>query len=228
ATGFEEDLAVNQEIVAQLRSALSQSYSKCEAIKRVLLELEADATGDRAMLDQHSQDPESDAFSFPALRTRVQVCWANVLSSVESQQKLKIFLQERQKSLLEKKSGLVMQVEELSARRLELDKELAEVSRMEAERDELFRREVELEHGVSEARRRVRDLELGRKALQERQAERQIRRRLFGGGSASSPRGSPPPGVVAFTISTGRQDPLLSGRSDGRWQGCRRSSCSIM
>lgn len=227
ATGFEEDLAVNHEIIAQLRSALSKSYAECETFKRMLLELEADALGDGSALESFSRDPESDAHSFPALRDRVEQQWALLLQQLDEQRRLRQELEERRSGLQEQRTAAASQEQELRTRRAVLDNELAEVAKVEAARDELVRVEAELERAVAGARRRVQLLELERKERQEREAQR--RGRWRSGNPAASPGPSPPgsPPAMAFTISTGRADPLLAGGSRNRLEGCRRA-CAVM
>lgn len=225
ATGFQEDLAVNSEIIGQLRAALGQSYAECESFKRVLLELEALASGDPTALAEYSGDPESPAHSFPVLRDRVQQQWAQLLLSLDGQGRLRVELEERERNLADQRSLVVEKEQELHQRRAALDGELAEMAKIEATRDELVRREAELEQAVAGARRRVRDLELERKERQEREARRQGRWRNGRASPLPSPPGTPPP--VAFTISTGRLDPLMGGRRTNRLDGCRRS-CHLM
>lgn len=237
ATGFEEDLEENKAIVAQLRSLLGEKYRECEAIKRVMLEMEAEVSGDWTKLDLHTKDPESDAFAFSTSSQRVESCWNNIQSSLASEAALKDELLERWSAAVAKRTELVSLHQELSARREELDAELAEVSKTEAERDRLFREQGELERSVLHLRRRVKDLELSKKAAQERQAQRSSRLGLWSSQQAL-PRpitSSPPSGPVAFTISTGQQDPLLSdNRNIDRLSGCKnilgncQRRCAVM
>ncbi|CAE7194264.1 EEA1 [Symbiodinium natans] len=215
AAGLEEDLALSRHLIDQLKDALKQKHNQSEAFKKVMLELEAEAVGNRERLDQHAQDPDSDDFSFKVLQDRVQHCWGDVLTSLEAQGKLKVVLEERQRNGQKHREELISTEEEMSSRYQQLDAELAEVTRMEAKRDELFRLEGELERAVGAERRRVRELELGRQAQQELEAER-ISQRL---GWGSRPLRSTEP--VAFTISTGRQE-----QSQNRLDGCRRS-CTV-
>mmetsp|Transcript_12214 Transcript_12214/g.29153 ORF Transcript_12214/g.29153 Transcript_12214/m.29153 type:complete len:308 (+) Transcript_12214:52-975(+) len=215
AAVLEEDLALGRHLIEQLKDALKQKHDQSEAYKKVMLELEAEAVGNRARLDQHEKDPESEDFSFKTLQDTVQQCWSDVMNSLEAQGKVMRDLEERQRDVLKRREDLISTEEEMSDRYQRLDAELAEVTRMEAKRDELFRLEGELERAVGAERRRVRELELGRQAQQELEAER-ISQRL---GWGSRPLRSTEP--VAFTISTGRQE-----HSQSRLDGCRRS-CTV-
>lgn len=226
ASGFEEDLAVNSEIIDHLRGALSQRYAESEASKRVLLELEAEATRDPLLLEQYARDPESDAHSFAVLQQRVQERWAALHSSLEQQARLQAELQERRRQLAQRRDEAAAQQRGLSERRAAVDAELAEMARAEARRDELARGEAGLGEAVAAARRRVRELELERREHEERR-ERQQRRWRTGRIELRSAEAAGAPGAAAqaFTISTGRRDPLLAG--GGRLEGCRRS-CALM
>ena len=118
-------------------------------------------------------------------------------------------LQEQQRADVERLKELTVKEEELRQRRAELDQELAEVARLEAQRDHFFREEAELQRAVALERRKVRELEMSRKAQQEMEAER-----LSLQGYGCRTRGSE---TMAFTISTGREE-----RRD-RLGGCKRA-----
>lgn len=207
ATVLQEDLAVNQEIVEQLKGVLNQSFKDCEAFKRVLLELEAAATGDSSAVAGHLQDPESDEHSFPKLLARVQTQWEQLRHSLQGGVSVKAELQERLQLAREKLEATTEQESLLLERHGRLDKELVDVVRMEEEKEMLTRLDAELERKVTWARRRVRELELERREMLARR------------GPQASPPGSP--GPVAFTISTGRVD----GPREGRLDGCRKACC---
>ncbi|CAJ1350279.1 unnamed protein product, partial [Effrenium voratum] len=70
AAGAEEDLMLNQQLIERLRGVLAEKYTQSEAFKKVMLELEAEEVGDRSRLEQHAEDPHSDAFSFHVLQDK--------------------------------------------------------------------------------------------------------------------------------------------------------------
>jgi len=230
ATGFEEDLAVNTEIIESLRKALKKSYGECEIFKRVLLELDADASGDRTLLEEHRGDPECDAAAFEVLKQRVQARWQVLCGTLQEQRTQQEEYRSKQEKALQKRQEVEELRGTLQTQRSELDVDLSEVSRVEHERDELERKKKELEEGLAAARRQVRELELERQARLDRQAQ-QRQRRNFGQLSNGSAPGSPGPAgheAMAFTIASGREDSLLhGGRRDGQCvQSCRRS-CAV-
>lgn len=231
AEGFEEDLAGKSEMIQQLRSALSQSYMEQESSKRVMLELEAEASNDNSFLEEHARDPESGAHSFSAVQTRVQDHWTNLLAGLELQAQRQAELQQKHQQLIVRREEAVALHRELQQRRAGLDAELGEMAKAEAHRDELVRLEAKLDEEVAAVRRRVHELELER---QEREARQTARGRLGGGlgGSRLEITGAERTGSgEAFTISAGRQDPLLArNRLEGcrdRLEGCRRA-CALM
>lgn len=231
ASGFEEDLLVNSEIITQLRSALARSQSENEAFKKVLLELDVEAM--RTIGDQTaciSDREDSTCCTFDNLKDRAQQQWAVLLESIDQHSRLHEELVNRRIKSLERREEAAAHQREILCRHAALDEQLAELACCEGERDELVRKAADLEQAVVVARRRVQQLELERREHQERLAQQQQVR--WGTGRianppASSPPRSPTQGLQAFTISTGRQDPLLSSSVGNRLQGCRRS-CTTM
>jgi len=237
AVECEEDLAVNTEIIKQIQRALKKMHEETDAHKVVLLELDAEATGDRSKLEQYLRDPEADCHSFPLLRDRTQQQWVRLLASLDTQSVRRSELEARQKVAQGQLEEAKSQEQELLSKKAELDAQMVAMDRARAERDELVRKETDLERQVAEARRQVQELEMERKERLERQAEQRTRLQLgrlsfSGRGSprpAASPSASPQIGPAAFTISTGRQDPLLAGHGGtarNRLEGCRRS-CAV-
>lgn len=231
ATGFEEDLAVNNEIIEQLRGALSKSYADCEIFKRVLLDLDAEATGDSSLLEEHRHDPESHAASFQILKDRAQKQWPDLLESQSQQGNRCRELLERQVQAVERRDQALEEEKDLLARKASLNSELQEVDRVQAEKDVLVRKSNELEKALEDARRRVRELEFERREHQERQAQMQDRWRIGrlirnsnsrGSSAQRSPPGSPRSGnPEPFTITHGQTDTWLQRRR-GRLEGCRQ------
>lgn len=215
AAGAEEDLVLSQQLIDRLRGELAQKHSQIEAFKKVMLELEAEASSDPSCLDEYTRDPQNDQFSFNLLQEKVQSSWGRVTKSLEAQGSRKAELEERQSAALTRRTELAAKEEELTSKRQELDSELAEVSRLEARRDELFREEGDLQQAVTNERRKVRELEMSRKEQQEMEAERMGLHSSWG----SRARGSNEP--AAFTISTGREEHRRS-----RLEGCKRS-CTV-
>jgi len=232
-TGFEEDLAVNSEIIDQLRTALSLSYAESEASKRVLLELESEASKNPKLLEQYAEDPESDSHSFVNLQKGIQERWTSLLSSLDQQARLQVELQERRGQLAQRREEADGRHRELLEHRAAVDAELAEMARTEAQRDELARNKVTLEAAVVAARRRVNELELERREHEERRAQREAQWNVGRVEMRQAGQGAPGSVPQAFTITTGARDPLQPSRS--RLEGCRRSrtegcrrSCSLM
>jgi len=204
-------LVLSQQLIDRLRGELAQKHSQIEAFKKVMLELEAEASSDKSKLQEYAQDPQNDEFSFNVLQDKVQSAWSNVTKSLEAQGSRKLHQEERQGASVARRKDLTVKEEELKTKVQELDADLAEVSRLEARRDELFREEADLNQAVTNERRKVRELEMSRKAQQEMEAER-----LSLQGFGRRGRGSNEP--VAFTISTGREE-----QRRGRLEGCKRS-----
>jgi len=226
ASGFEEDLLVNSEIITQLRSALGESQKENEAFKKVLLDLDVEAA--RTIGDQTAtvfDHEDSTCCTFDHLKDRAQQRWAVLLDSIEQHSRLHEELVNRRIKLLERREEAAADQREILCRHAALDEQLAEMASCEGQRDELFRRAANLEQAVVGARRRVQQLELERREHQERLTQQQQVR--WGTGRIATPPGSPTRGPQAFTISTGRQDPLLSGSAGNRLHGCRRS-CTTM
>ncbi|CAK9055496.1 unnamed protein product [Durusdinium trenchii] len=211
AAGAEEDLVFSQQLIERLRAELAQKHTQIEAFKKVLLELEAEASKDSSQLDEYAQDPHNDDFSFGVLQDKVQKSWSSMTKSLEAQGSRKLQLEEQQRAAMEQQKDLAKKEEELMAKRQELDAQLAEVSRLEARRDELSRKEAELQRAVANERQTVRELEMSRKAQQEMEAERMSLQQW-----RARPRGSSEP--VAFTISTGREELRRN-----RLEGCKRA-----
>eukprot|EP00434_Breviolum_minutum_P034668 symbB.v1.2.030688.t1/scaffold3488.1/size55655/2 len=63
AAGAEEDLVLRE---------LAQKHSQIEAFKKVMLELEAEASSDKSKLQEYAQDPQNDEFSFNVLQDKVR------------------------------------------------------------------------------------------------------------------------------------------------------------
>jgi len=229
ATGFEEDLAVNEEIVFALRGAAKKTYAELETFKRVLLEFDAEASGDTSLLEEHTKDPESDAASFQILKERVLEQWAKLLAQREEQGPRLQELAARRSAAARRRDDVLLQERELQVRCRTLEAEREEVRQIEAERDELQRRQDELEQAVVSARKRVRELERERS---QNQASPGIG--LVGLPAHSpaqtrpqiSPHGSfaidPPTGTAAFTITEGRADNWGTGGRDHTGR-CHRS-----
>lgn len=224
ATHVEEDLVENAQIIKEIQRALKNMHETCDAHKVVLLTLDAEATGDRAPLEEYAADPESPKYSFDALRERVRQRWAEMLRAREQQGERWAALDDRCHQAHVRLGEESARVKELLARKGDLDSQLAVMDRARAERDALVRKEGELLRAVEAARRQVDELQRERAMRQERQAQRPSWVRA----ATSRSRAGSAEGPTAFTISTGRQDPLLAPRGgEGRLEGCRRS-CALM
>lgn len=230
---FEEDLAVNSDIISQLRAALNQSHLQSEALKRILVQLAAEASGDSSILDQYQRDPQSEEFSFSVLRMKLEAHWKGLRDRWEEQRCERTELEERQSTWLRLQDEATGEEQLLSSRRAVLDKEMGVMASAEARRDELVRLEVDLQQAVINARQRVRKMELDQ--AEDNQTRQSGRLNSWGPArqarrSSTSSSAGPP---AAFTITTGRQDPLLGdgGRDrcfSARIDGCRRSACALM
>lgn len=255
AEGFEEDLAAYDESIATLRHADRKVYEDCEVFKRVLLELDAEASGNMGLVEEHFLDPETHLASFDTLKERAQKQWAGLLDARIQEKVRHQELLDRHQDSLQRVEQARGTEEELKVKKASLMEQVKLVDIVEAERDELTRRQSELEQAIEEKRRRVRELETRRQARQEVQqrqqqqaANRQDRWRPFSfGGSAapntsssperrSSPVGSTEPSPLmaphqdpeAFTITAGQGDPW---NQQSRLDGCRRTarqSCVVM
>eukprot|EP00928_Gymnodinium_smaydae_P034491 TRINITY_DN24425_c0_g1_i1.p1 TRINITY_DN24425_c0_g1~~TRINITY_DN24425_c0_g1_i1.p1 ORF type:complete len:320 (+),score=60.68 TRINITY_DN24425_c0_g1_i1:94-1053(+) len=236
ATGFEEDLEASTQIIQDLKGSLKVRYAECEAFKRILLELEAGATDDFELLERYENDPESNDYSFNILKERVAQLWASMRSRLDGRVARQTELQEQVEQALASKNAAELHESQLRARYSDVDAECGDAVRIEAERDELVRRKLELDQAVVNTRARVRELEIERQEYNER-------RNAAGRGGAPARGGCsrfcmrPPifegdadPGSsspVPFLISGGRSDPLISGRGSNRVAGCRRA-CALM
>jgi len=224
ASGCEEDLAVNTEINAQLRNALNQKFAECEEFKRILLELDAEATGSSEQIQRYQEDPENDMHSFGILKERAEEQWAHLTSSLEKQIHSKIELDARHSTLLQFRDDEVQKKTEFAQKRAGMEAQLAQVDKLEAQRQELARDEEELKKAIEVARRQVRELEREKKDHDEQQVERRSRRSSPEPSPPGSPRSRPRLEPVAFTISAGREDPLLRRTAE---RGCR-NNCMVM
>lgn len=224
AAGHAEDLEALQQTVEILRSNLRARSQETEVFERVLLEFEAQATEDRSQLDQYANDKDSKGSSFPKIHQRVRDLWKELQASGEEHAKQRIEVQKQQDVVKEESQAIEDETVKLERLRQELDAELREITKIEAECDEKKRREIELDKAVQDVRDSIDRLKQERQRHLDREAER-LRRRLPGG---SVDRGSPPPSnPMSITISSGRQDPLSSGASHNRLEGCQRK-CSLM
>jgi len=245
ATGFEEDLAAYEESIVQLRNADRELFSDCEIYKRVLLELDAEASGNMSLVEEHFLDPDTALASFALLKDRAQKQWAGLLDARVQEKVHHQELLDRYQDSLQRVDQARQTDKDLKVRKAELMAELRVVDKVQAERDALARRETELDKAVVAARKRVQELELQRKAHQERQQqqaasgqERRWRPFSFGrigqqNSSTSPPRSSsgvssplmvpPSSEPEAFTITAGQ--PAVQSQS--RVDGCRRR-CVVM
>lgn len=242
-TALEEDQEEFSEIISTLRGALSQRYSECEKYKLVLLELDREATGDGTVVQQYMEDKESDDHSFPVLRERTQRRWAELLKSFEDQSQQQVVFSEERSRAAERSAEAATEEQELLEQHDRLSAMLTDLATMEAERDEYWRLERELREAVTEARREVQELERERREWQELSGDGEVRSRwrsICGWSSTGQSRQSPEPGSSemeppqAFTISTGRSDPLvrpaLSSEAScpRRLRSCRYGMCVVM
>lgn len=218
ATGVEEDLAVNTEIIKHIQRALKRMHEQVDASKIVLLELDAEASDDRSTLEGYLQDPEGDAYSFSRLRGRAQQQWSRLQLSLEQQLSKRSELADRTELARTRLAEQVAAEQELLSKKSELDVQLGAMDRALAERDGLVRRDRDLESAVAAARAEVQELEQERRERQE--ASR---------GRSQQPSSSSAAGSSQITISTGRQDPLIPNHSfQERVEGCRRRACAVM
>jgi hypothetical protein len=217
----------------QLRKADKQIFEECEIFKRVLLELDAEASGNSSLVEEHFLDPETHLASFATLKERVQKQWVGLLGTRMQEKYHHDELRDRYEASLQRLDQAKTKENELKVTKADLMAELKKVDKVEAERDQLTRREVELNEAVSVARKRVRELELQRKAHQERQQRQAVghQGRWPSGPNSLSPEGSPYIGSArepeAFTITAGQGDSWVR---QPRWDGCRRTvqSCVVM
>eukprot|EP00929_Paragymnodinium_shiwhaense_P032201 TRINITY_DN17897_c0_g1_i1.p1 TRINITY_DN17897_c0_g1~~TRINITY_DN17897_c0_g1_i1.p1 ORF type:complete len:325 (+),score=83.07 TRINITY_DN17897_c0_g1_i1:127-1101(+) len=234
AAHVEEELDVSAQIISQLRSNLMLRYRQLEAYKRVLLQLEADATGNRALLQKYESDPESDAYSFNVLQELAQQRWSELLAKLESRPAERQQLLDAQKELLQQLETVTAEEAALRGERARLDERLAEATRVRAEKDELVRSELKLQEAVESARKRILELENEREAQERREEERRRRWNLGrvigreqGGGREAASIGSDGQQPSSYTITAGIEDPLVGGQPRSRLEGCRRQ-CTVM
>jgi len=170
---------------------------------------------------QYDRDPESDAFSFDSLKDQLEKRWLELSESQSRHAGLQEKLQGSLREATQGKAQVMKEEQELLQHRASLDKQLAEVSKMEGKLDELVRKQLRLDETISSTRRKVQELENERRALQRQSAQ----------SSLTSGRQSPLRGTVVNTVSPGRQDSYSRGRAQmlERMEGCRhcRRSCVI-
>lgn len=246
ADGFEEDVAANDEVIATLRAALGRSSQECDTFRRVLLELDAEASGDQALLGVLLRDPAKvlrDADAFPLLQERAQATWDGLLKTRhENARTLRDLLATRQEGA-RRNTGERVRESDYRERALILEAQVSEVTGFREERDALGKRETELGEAVVKARRRCLELERERRQQQERQARRSG---SWGVGRHTPGRdegAATPPHMDLINISSGRRDPLIAGVADRRntssfssftssvsshVESCRRGTCSMM
>jgi len=227
ATGFEEDLEAFEQSIGELRKADRAILEECDVFKRVLLELDADASGDSSLLEEHFIDPETDLASFGTLKERAQREWNALL---DGRVQIKIHRQELLEGFqacLQRMEEARLNEEELKGKKAELMGELRMVDKVDAEKDELGRRDADLNKEIADARKLVRELEMQRKAHQDQQREGSTSGSSAGARSRMlAPRSSPD--TEAFTISEGQGD---SWNQRSRVEGCRdtvRQRCVVM
>lgn len=209
AAGVEEDMAEASQILVQLRNEFDKTNQECEMFKRFCLEL----LGDQGDVEQFGISPNDDAYSFENIKSRMQAEWSQFQSSLEAKQQETTLLQDRLKELKEKKEAVEAK-DKVISEKFEAVKE--KVENLESTKQKcaiLTRLEAELEEKVQIARKQIHEKELKR-------LEQQERPRSASGTSL-------PGGTMAFTISTGREDPLLAQNAGGRLHGCRRA-CTLM
>lgn len=205
----QDQVDANSQVVESLRGLLNEKYRECEAYKRVLLELEAEATDNNTALKLHQTDPENHSNGFQDVRGRVLAEWETLRSSgTEHSRRVRELeaLQYECVSKLQKSQELEKAV---SSRHSDLESQCAEALGLERERDDLLTKQAELESAVKAARAKVRSLELVRKDRQDQEA----RRRPPGSQSGTElPQANPQRRIsdpVAITITAGREDPAL-------------------
>lgn len=232
-TCFEEDLAVNAEIIARIKEALKHMHQECDSYKMVLVKLEAEASGNSSFLEQYLKDPEGPDYNFEALRAKVQERWDSLMQNLEDQSTTRVQLEGRCLQARDRLREQKRKVFDLQVEKEKLEAQARAVDRARAERDELARQEALLEEEVAVARRQVQELEQQR--LEEEQRQEELRNswslaRLWGGGPPPRPQGGRPNDVLPtpFTISTGRQDPLLAVSNRSRLAGCRRRATTMV
>jgi len=222
STSIAEDLEVKNEVLKQLRSALSERCAECEVFKRVLLELDAESTGDRSLLEQYFKDPQSDAASFENLKERARNNWDALMERLQTAKETQATLKEKLKEACEKRDVVLLQYREEVESKKELDVAHDDFVRTRAENDRLVRKEQELVDSLDFERKTVRDLELQRSEEQRTRALRTMKFRPPRSWSADATGNVHPMAIT--TISAGRSD-SIGGR--GRLDACRRA-CSVM
>lgn len=223
STSIAEDLEQKNAVVKQLRFALSERYAECEVFKKVLLELDAESTGDRSLLEHYLKDPESDAASFEHLKARTKQNWDTLKESLQLQKENQANMVQNIQASTEKRDLALQRDREEQERKKKLDEVHDEMVRACAAKDQLVRKEHQLNAELDAARRRVRELEQRRSEEQTNRALRADRWRLARGGSQETSGGIQPMAITT-TITEGRSDSLVQRN---RLDDCRRA-CAVM
>merc|ERR1712085_97304 len=168
ASGFEEDLAAYEDSIRQLRGACRQIFDEKEIFKRVLLEMDAEASGSKSLLEEHFLDPETDLASFSTLKERAQRHWAGLLDARIQESVHNKELIDRHLASVERLDEAVATCEDLKLKKADSLAEARLVDKLQAERDELVRKELELDQAITDVRKHVRELESQQMAHQER------------------------------------------------------------
>lgn len=216
AIGFKEDLAAYDENIGLLRIAGAEMYKGTEIYKRVLMEFDAQASGDWSLVEEHFLDADTPLASFDIIKERVQKQWDDVQRSAIQQKVQQEELSEKCQDFVIRIDQAKTKLDEQNTRKAELTIVIAEVDSMQAQMDVLVREQTKLEEAVNNARKRVRELELRRKADQERHPRPPP--------STSISTIGEPCGNEAFTIAVGQGNPC---DAPSRLEGCRRA-CHIM
>lgn len=229
AVNAQEDLNVNAEIVKTIQAELRRMHGECSEGKLVLLEIEAEAEGDRTALEEYLRDPEGDASSFGIVLPRLLSKWAAVcqeaLDSGEQQEELQRRLAAEQELF----EAVSRQRDELSRQRAEQDTDVQRLNQMRQERDELMRQREELESSLVHWRNEESLLRLEQESRQARQARQTLQGDRMRQCFTSQPPPPPSPRDSYLTVSTGRlpQPAVERGGIPDRLEGCRRS-CELM
>eukprot|EP00927_Polykrikos_kofoidii_P050081 TRINITY_DN44023_c0_g1_i1.p1 TRINITY_DN44023_c0_g1~~TRINITY_DN44023_c0_g1_i1.p1 ORF type:complete len:316 (-),score=38.48 TRINITY_DN44023_c0_g1_i1:48-995(-) len=223
-TDFEEDLDVSTQIVGELRNNLAHRFAETEVCKRILLDLEIDATGNKSLLEKYCQDSQNDAYSFCSLLDLANQRWAEMRLEIHGQPERGKALVEEHQAARSRCSAAANAERNLIDLRRSLVKELDEMAKAESERKELQEKEVRLRDAHVATRARIRELERERRVYQDQEAR----------GSRQTSFVESDHGDMPYTITAGREDPLLGNTAhhERRFlqcvESCRHGTCALM